>query len=408
MQTVVWIGQQCAGDEECARLIQREGFQVMRAANGTDGLAAIRNRQPTLVIVDHQLPEPGGLQVLKEVRAARPDCDVALVTSGGELDDAVEVLRAGAIDYLRRPVNGRHLRRALSRARARNHRRNALRPPTILVLDDHQPTLNRLTQVLRKEGYKIYARANGREGMRLLDHHSVDLILADVRMPVMGGLSVLRETKSRGADVEVMVMTGCGDEDSVIEALRHGAVDFLLKPVDLEHLLGAIERALEGQARRRGVAHREQAVELMRQLVFRLTKELEIIVEPPKIAAVELRQFGRRLLDAVPLSVLVADSECRVVFANRHAEEHFRARRDGLVAADLRQVASSELAPDQLDELVRRTINAVPGTIEHVTLGQQILVMTPLKLVRTNRPERFVALAVCGQHPSPDDPAKAP
>ena len=99
-----------------------------------------------------------------------------------------------------------------------------------------------LEKVLHREGYEVVCAGDGQEALRLLEE--VDLAIVDLRMPRMDGLSLLREARSRGVRVPVIVMTAFGSIDSAVEAMKAGAYHYLTKPFSLEEALVLVERAL--------------------------------------------------------------------------------------------------------------------------------------------------------------------
>ena len=101
---------------------------------------------------------------------------------------------------------------------------------TILIIDDEQDILILLSSLLESEGYNIHTARNGREGIQKFQEINPDLILTDIRMPVMDGLDVLREVKTKEANTEVIILTGHSDEATAIDCLRHGAYDYFCKP----------------------------------------------------------------------------------------------------------------------------------------------------------------------------------
>lgn len=117
---------------------------------------------------------------------------------------------------------------------------------TILIIEDEEDIRNLLASMLESEGYQIFTACNGREGIDMFQKYDPDLILSDVRMPVMDGIEVLREIKAKGLDAEVIILTGHSDEATAIDCLRLGAYDYFRKPLeDIDVLLAAIERVLE-------------------------------------------------------------------------------------------------------------------------------------------------------------------
>jgi len=117
---------------------------------------------------------------------------------------------------------------------------------TILIIEDEEDILALLSSLLASEGYNILTACNGREGLDKFEEHSPDLILTDIRMPIMDGIEVLREVKTKESDTEVIILTGHSDEATAIDCLRFGAYDYFCKPLeDIDVLLTAVARVLE-------------------------------------------------------------------------------------------------------------------------------------------------------------------
>jgi FixJ family two-component response regulator len=335
---------------------------------------------------------------LQKVRKSDPACEVILVTPGGEIEAAIEVLRAGALDYLRRPVDVEQLKIALGRARERRLQRQDAGPPTILVLEDHEITLKRLVKVLEKEGYRVYAATDGVQGMQIFNEKRLDLILADIRMPYKNGIDVLRETKGAGADVEVIVITGYGDEDVIVKALRDGAINFLRKPIDIEQMLLAIQKALDFQTMRRSLAYRNRDIEIMQELVVRLTSKLELVVETPDRLSPEALGFIHDLVNALPLGIVVVGSNRKILFANKAVVSRIGQSPIKLSTDWLEQMGVYKVTEKELTSAINRTIVSIPGSVETLVVSKwSFLIMTPLKLLRPDRTEKFVALAIRGE-----------
>ncbi len=262
MEKLILIGKELAAEAETTRFLEGYGYEVLSAEDGNQGLEMLRDENPAIAMVDHELEDNDGVDVLKEICASHSSCRAILVTSGGEKDAAIEVLRAGALDYLHRPVDIELLRVALGRAREQRGQRKHVESPIILVIEDYEMTRKRLVRVLEKENYNVLSADNGEDGMRLIRENRVDLVISDIKMPHKDGLEVLCEIRSEGVDVEVIVVTGCGGEEVVVQALRGGATNFLKKPIDIEQMLLAVQKALDSQTARRGVDSERRKAEM--------------------------------------------------------------------------------------------------------------------------------------------------
>ncbi|MCL6478779.1 MAG: sigma-54 dependent transcriptional regulator [Peptococcaceae bacterium] len=123
----------------------------------------------------------------------------------------------------------------------------------ILLVDDERESRSYLAEFLREQGHRVAESADGSEALDIFTAGEFHLVLTDIRMPKMSGLELLRKIRGMpgGQDVDVVLFTGNGDVRSAIEALRAGAYDYLLKPINVEELVAVTERAGERQALRR-------------------------------------------------------------------------------------------------------------------------------------------------------------
>ena len=117
----------------------------------------------------------------------------------------------------------------------------------ILIADDEQSYRQLLSLVFEESGHKIRTAKNGREALKLLQEESAEIIISDVRMPDMDGISLLRETREILPDVGVVLMTAFATVDTAREAFILGADDFIQKPFDVEELKIIVAKALEKQ-----------------------------------------------------------------------------------------------------------------------------------------------------------------
>jgi len=179
----------------------------------------------------------------------------------------------------------------------------------LLIIDDEEGIRKLLALSLESDGYEVSTAANGEEGIEIFKSESPAVVLTDIKMPGIDGIEVLKQVKELSPETEVIMITGHGDMDLAIEALKLEASDFLNKPIKDEALSVALRRAEE----RISIKHRLKAY----------TEDLENMV---KIATEEVKrraEFQNKLITSSNDAIIATDELGDIVIYNRGAERIF-------------------------------------------------------------------------------------
>lgn len=117
----------------------------------------------------------------------------------------------------------------------------------ILVVEDEDNTRHALTKLLTREGYLVEGVANGYEALSYLRRQSVNLIVTDIKMPRMDGITFLRELNKNFPKSNVIMITAYGGVDSYLEAMNLGAFEYINKPVQIDELKIIMEKILDAE-----------------------------------------------------------------------------------------------------------------------------------------------------------------
>jgi two-component system nitrogen regulation response regulator NtrX len=119
---------------------------------------------------------------------------------------------------------------------------------TILIIDDEKAIRKTLTEILSYEGYKIDEASDGEEGLKRFSEKAYDIVLCDIKMPKLDGIEFLEKAKEINGDVPVIMISGHGNIDTAVEAVKKGAFDYISKPPDLNRLLITLRNAVDKQS----------------------------------------------------------------------------------------------------------------------------------------------------------------
>jgi CheY-like chemotaxis protein len=236
------------------------GAEVLEAANGLEALLHVKHARPGGIVLDLRMPRLGGLDALKRIRAFDPTIVVVILTA--ETDEALhrQALALGARAVLPKPVALPELLAALNGAAPAQSPAAAaavapVAPPAasggvpgaathVLVIDDDDGVRATLTEFLALHGYRVSEATSAVAGVQMLAESAPDVILLDIDMPGLSGADALPTIRAIAPHAIVIMVSGTTDEEVAKRTLAHGAFDYLVKPVDFDHMVQTLETAL--------------------------------------------------------------------------------------------------------------------------------------------------------------------
>ncbi len=132
----------------------------------------------------------------------------------------------------------------------------------IIYVEDSDDVRFACEQTMMLAGYQVIALANAEQGLQAIEKEPYAIVVTDVRLPGLSGLELLNRARTRDSDLPVILITGHGDVEMAVEAMRNGAYDFIEKPCSSEKLLEVVGRAVE---KRRLVVENRQLKNTLQQ-----------------------------------------------------------------------------------------------------------------------------------------------
>jgi signal transduction histidine kinase len=261
--------------------------------------------------------------------------------------------------------------------------------PTILLVDDEKEFRDSSQRLLTRKGYEVITAEHGQRALDFLSKNSADVILLDLKMPVMGGEEFLQAKGPLYPDIPVLVITGHGNLDVAVECMRKGAYDFITKPFDIPQLLLSIERALEKRnLERKAKSYQEETVQNLLALstekkrletiisciangIMVTNKNLEVVLHNP--ALLRLLEVSAPVASPVPVHAIVKDQALietlKKIQGGEPLEKGFVAQEIRVGERVLRAISAPTLEPE------RRVFWTVAGAVtvlEDITLFKQL------------------------------------
>ena len=266
--------------------LRMSGVAVDTANSATAALDRMVGRDYDAIVTDIKMPGMDGLALLTEIRTRRPDTPILIITGHGEHALAIQALRGGAYDFIHKPIDRDQIVGSLQRAMAAHARTRRVKDrqvalercaaeleqiaeqlgrqqARVLLVDDDPALLQALPQALRLRmgGVTVETADSAAAALDRIAARDYDAIVTDIKMPGMDGLGLLAEIRGRQPDTPTLMITGHGEYDLALRCLRGGAYDFIQKPIDRDHFVASLHRAIRAHAMNRLVKDRQSALE---------------------------------------------------------------------------------------------------------------------------------------------------
>ena len=218
------------------------------------------------------------------------------------------------------------------------------------MVDDEKGIREGCRRILMSEGHSVDTAENGQEGIKAVRTKTPDLILVDLMMPVMGGLDMMEEVRQYDPEIIMVVITGFATIETAVEAMKHGAYDYIPKPFTPDQVLAVVNRGLEKRRLRL------QAQRLMEE---RDQKLLEVAHEESKIHAI---------INSMADGILVTNKEHQLVLWNPSAVKMLNLNEEPEAGKDVGAVIRVKTLVDLMDKVLSPDSSQYTGISEEVEL----------------------------------------
>ena len=236
----------------------------------------------------------------------------------------------------------------------------------ILVVDDEKAIRDGCHRVLTGKGYDVFTAENGQQALDMLGKKPVDIILLDLKMPVMNGEEVLEKSHDRYPDIPVIIITGHGTVDTAVECMKKGAYDFITKPFQIDEFILTIKRAAEKRRLEQKASQFEEEniqnlydlnleksrlktiINCLANGVMVTNRNQEIVLHNP--ALMRLMEISETIENPIPLKNIINNKDfiatLKKIQSNETSENEFISREINTGKNILRAISAPALGPD--------------------------------------------------------------
>jgi len=284
--------------------LEASGYKTLVAFDGIDGLNQAIHQLPDLIITDVLLPRMNGFKLVEELKANPQTSTIPVIMMSAVYvteEDMARGFDLGAETYvpkadlaLRKPLQEEALLEAAA-SLIRGAQGEEAPPARLLIVDDEPESVTLISKRLQSQGYQMDIARDGAEALDLGLKEAYDLVLLDIKLPKVDGLSVLSRLKEKRPETSVVMMTAFGSEKIAADALKRGADDYLIKPLEDAEPVQTVGQVL---LRRRRQAEVERAAARLRETTSPDVEEKERLIDELRQSSIALMDQYDRLLAA--------------------------------------------------------------------------------------------------------------
>ncbi len=197
---------------------------------------------------------------------------------------------------------------------------------TIVVVEDETGTRATLCGILEDTGYRVIGLERGADALEMIPKSPFDVVIADIRLPDVGGMEILELAKEINPDAAVIMITGYASVETAVDAVNQGAYAYFVKPVNPDEMKTTIANALKQQRLSLENKRLVESLQRSNKLLFEANEELQIEITERKLAEEALQESEKRyrdLADLLPQTVFELDERANLIFVNRNAFDMF-------------------------------------------------------------------------------------
>lgn len=235
---IISIDDESSFTELIKQYFEPRGYEIDITSNGRQGIDFMKENQYDVALLDLKMEGINGDEVMREIKRIDPTIKVIFITAYSDSGKTrSRLMTEGAFGFMEKPISSlKDLEElVLKAASSRNNKGDGM-DLKLLVVDDEVDICDFVKNFFKERSFEVFVAYDGKEALAIVESRQPDIILLDMKMPVMDGMSFAKEMQRKDRKAKIIMVTAVDDVEKVEEAKKHGVVEYITKPLLLEQL----------------------------------------------------------------------------------------------------------------------------------------------------------------------------
>ncbi len=237
-KAILSIDDETSFTELLKHYFEPRGYDVDVTNDGVTGLEMARNNKYDVALLDLKMEGMDGDEIMREINLIDPRIKTIFITAYNDSGKTKErLINDGAFAFVEKPISSlKELEETVKRAVDPSLKKGADAMLRLLVVDDEIDICDFVKNFFKERSFEVFVAHDGRQALNVVETKKPDIILLDLKMPVMDGMETLKEIKKINRNAKIIMVTAVEDSEKIEEAKRLGVYEYITKPLLLEQL----------------------------------------------------------------------------------------------------------------------------------------------------------------------------
>lgn len=321
-------------------------YHILTADSGNKALELLSTEKPHCVLMDIRMPGKDGIEVLKDINISYPQVPVIIMTGHGDEKVAIQALKYGAFSFMLKPIDLYEAKEEVDRALSSlSHKKLLKSPPQIVLVDDDQEFCKSLKTVFNNSSYLFNTYTSADDALAFIKNTNIDILITDLVLPDISGLNLVSKAQEYHDDFYTIVITGKGSKEDAINAIKHGVIDFIKKPFDINELTGSVDRGLHKLTLARELRETNQELMDKKRMLEDFNKQIK-----------NQKNYVENIIKSITNMLIVTDIKGRIITCNEMAVQTLGYSEEELKNLNLNSLLKDENLSNLLLKLIDQKI----------------------------------------------------